>query len=1350
MKNVTGAILRISGIVAGSLLGLLLLALLLLQWNVDPLANRLIEATNEQIEGEIQLEDADLRLLRFLPNITLQLSGVSLRENKSENDKEILRVDRLLVAINPFRLLGNEISLAALELDGGAAQLIMYPDSSSNISRALGPLLKKSDPPEEAEPEEEPSSPLDIEVKRLMIQNFDLGAENQLSGLRVKATLSELNDRLLYDKAQIENQLTLNLQLNELADSTGTLLSEQEIGLDTDLFLDRTSLVASIRKCLLSLNGAGFRVSGTYDFANLGDAQLNFRTENVQLDLFSLLTKDLLLLPAERLNLEGQLALQGVLEGQTLGEKLPFLEANLSTEGVRIFDKEQEEYLVENLEMQVYFTTGRSPDLSKMELEIDTLNLEFLDGFIRGKAFLHDRTRPQLALRLLADNNMQKVQQMLNPKKISGLKGRLKTTIDIRAVLDSESGKYQRDFGSSSIRWENGAFLLPEQDVRADLINIELQGKSNSFQISNINLIRGESDFQLSGQLDNALTYLLKDPTDLQGKLELKMRKLRLYDFVDSTLIPGVAPELYDLKTQVSVRAPYQALQQGKVLFSESVLALDHFSTESNFFARIEEIKGEFRPQYYEVRLDNWSGLLGESDIRFNLRLSSEKNLFQRGVKLYDLRLDYDFSSNSVRAADFFTFMDQFYLPESYRDESLKNFRLKGFVQAERPDSVEYTKIPNLEFDVEKLDLQLSSFPVAFQDFQLILLKKERDAIIRTFEGRIGKSDFSLSGELANFFVPPNEEPRPLIGNLELKADRISTENFLDASAVLDFAPELYDLNTRIELHVPVQARKKDQLSGTWMELTNFSTRSNFMADVKRIQGRVSIEEEDVLLENWIGRLGESQVDLDLAFRNLPPVWGQSSAVSEITLDYQVQAQRVRAKDLFTFRDSFYFPEQFREEELQGLLLAGQVKSSGRKGDPESELRLQVDQLRWRLTLFPVAFRDFKVDMSVKPGQTLLKTFEGKIGRSDFAITGRTAHLQALAGEGSGTPEVEVKVASRRLDLNELMLLTLPTLEEAARIEQEGETSSVPAKEVGTEELPDSAELARFNPFELPLPEGLFELRIDSLVYQQSVIKDISGTLRTHTSRKVELESLRSRFAGGEVQMSGGVDLSDPDSAMMTVSAEVARADFGQLTDTILYGEKGIVPADHFRGVFNTRAEITTRIRPDLSLDVTKAEGKVDLSFKDGEVLDFAPLQMLSDIMGSKDLSQVRFGELENTLELEDGYVFIPKMDINSTLGAIRITGFQYFNNEMEYLVQIPFSLVTSVGWGALTGKQRKEDAEPDEIIKMKDGGVRINVRIVGTPDDYSIKLGKGETFKAIEKEEKKAAKEKRKKRNEK
>ena len=96
-----------------------------------------------------------------------------------------------------------------------------------------------------------------------------------------------------------------------MADSTRTLLSDQKIELETDLFLDRNSLVASIRPGLFSLNGAAISLDGTYDLANQGDADLEFRTRNANLNLFTLLTNQVLLLPEERIVLEGQVDIYG-------------------------------------------------------------------------------------------------------------------------------------------------------------------------------------------------------------------------------------------------------------------------------------------------------------------------------------------------------------------------------------------------------------------------------------------------------------------------------------------------------------------------------------------------------------------------------------------------------------------------------------------------------------------------------------------------------------------------------------------------------------------------------------------------------------------------------------------------------------------------------------------------------------------------------------------------------------------------------------------------------------------------------------------------------------------------------
>lgn len=1337
MRRSTKRILRIGGITIGILAGLVIAAVLLLEWKTDDIAARLLDGANKEFPGEFELEKAELRLLRYLPNITLQLAGVKFRERKGDPNSEILAVDRMLVAINPFKLLSNEIRLTALELDSGYIRLIHYRDSTTNISRALGPITSVDSAETKRDSAGEQTTEMAIEIKNLSLLNVHFEAIDETSGFYVKSTLEKLEDKLVYNDQEIDNQLSLGLYLDEMRDSTRTLLSDQRVELETDLNLDRNNLIASFKECWLSLNGAAISLTGTYDLANKGDADLKFETRNAHLNVFTLLTNQVLVLPEDRITLDGQLALDGEIKGQTLGGQLPFVRFDFSSENISLFDKADDTYILSDMDCRLSFTTGQAQDLSELILEMDTLHVEFPGGFIRGALELKDVTRPRLKLQLLADNDMSTLQKILNPQQISGLRGQLKTDIDLNIKLDPQTGEYDRNFGTSSIEWVNGAFNLPSQELTADLINVALISESNSFEITNFNLVRGSSDFVLAGSLNNAISYLLKDPVDLKGELRLETDKLRLYDFIDSTLVPGISPEFYNLASRITLAAPHEARRRGEPPLTGVVLSLERFETESNVFAPIRNISGDVTADNRQIRLSDWLGVLGDSDVRFDVRLSSEKDLFNKYIRLQDLRLDYDFASKTMRAADFFTFMDQFYLPEAYRDEVLMDFRLKGYVKAERPDSIEYAQIPDLRFLVEDLRLRLSSYPVSLRDCRIDLLKDECNAEIAAFQAKIGESNFRMSGELVNFFTPPNETPRTLSGRLSLSSTLISTGDFMDASGVLDFTPELYDLNTEMRLHMPAGARSgSGNLSGTYLELSNFNSRSNFIADIKKISGRVVLEKNGVLLEKWRGVLGQSGVTLDMALRGLPPALSEQRPVGSITLDYKVLSERVRATDLFTFRDSFYFPAQFQDEEMQNLILEGQVVATGKAGEPDSKLQLRIDELEWDLTLFPVAFRDFAVDMTIRPREAVLQNFAGKIGRSDFKLEGRVANFHALTGNDDAIPELELSVASNRLDLNELMQLYLPTLQQAAEIESgtSGATQSTPQADLPSE----SADLGNFNVFALPIPEGYLDLRIDTVRFQQSTFQGIKGILRTSTSRKIALENLEAIVASGHAGLTGQLDLSDPDSAALEVNALIKDAVFDELTDPIVYGGESFVPADHFRGVFNTSASISTRLLPDLGLDVTNATGDISLSLVDGEVVDFAPLQMLSSFMGSKDLSQVRFDSLENNLQLEDGYIFIPKMDVNSTIGAIRITGFQYFNMEMEYLVQIPLSLVTSVGWSTLTGKKRKEDAAPDEIVKMKDGGARVNIRIEGTMDDYKIKLGKGETFKAIEKEEKK------------
>jgi hypothetical protein len=139
----------------------------------------------------------------------------------------------------------------------------------------------------------------------------------------------------------------------------------------------------------------------------------------------------------------------------------------------------------------------------------------------------------------------------------------------------------------------------------------------------------------------------------------------------------------------------------------------------------------------------------------------------------------------------------------------------------------------------------------------------------------------------------------------------------------------------------------------------------------------------------------------------------------------------------------------------------------------------------------------------------------------------------------------------------------------------------------------------------------------------------------------------------------------------------------------------------------------------------------MDIMIKNGVMVNYAPLQMLGSFFADRNLNYVRFDTLQNTFTLRNNELITPTMTINSSIGFLEISGRQSLSMDMNYLIRIPWNLVTNVGVQKLFGRRNRDDVPPDQIdeIIMRDTGRRVrflNVRLTGTPGDFNVALGRG------------------------
>src|SRR5690606_21105378 len=91
--------------------------------------------------------------------------------------------------------------------------------------------------------------------------------------------------------------------------------------------------------------------------------------------------------------------------------------------------------------------------------------------------------------------------------------------------------------------------------------------------------------------------------------------------------------------------------------------------------------------------------------------------------------------------------------------------------------------------------------------------------------------------------------------------------------------------------------------------------------------------------------------------------------------------------------------------------------------------------------------------------------------------------------------------------------------------------------------------------------------------------------------------------------------------------------------------------------------------------DLMQAE--IAATVRDGQLINFAPMQKMSAFVKRSELANMKFAELSNNFWIQQRTIFIPEMDIRSNLSAIpsvSISGTHTFDQDMDYRIKLPLS----------------------------------------------------------------------------
>lgn len=79
----------------------------------------------------------------------------------------------------------------------------------------------------------------------------------------------------------------------------------------------------------------------------------------------------------------------------------------------------------------------------------------------------------------------------------------------------------------------------------------------------------------------------------------------------------------------------------------------------------------------------------------------------------------------------------------------------------------------------------------------------------------------------------------------------------------------------------------------------------------------------------------------------------------------------------------------------------------------------------------------------------------------------------------------------------------------------------------------------------------------------------------------------------------------------------------------------------------------------------------VKVQIKNGQLINYKPMEALSKYISLSDLQNLKFADLNNTLEIKDQTILIPKMQIDNNALNITLSGSQNFDNFLDYNLKL-------------------------------------------------------------------------------
>lgn len=582
-------------------------------------------------------------------------------------------------------------------------------------------------------------------------------------------------------------------------------------------------------------------------------------------------------------------------------------------------------------------------------------------------------------------------------------------------------------------------------------------------------------------------------------------------------------------------------------------------------------------------------------------------------------------------------------------------------------------------------------------------------------------------------------------GNFSQRQFRLQAKAALQAGSLqLDGKQFLKDqalsLNLSMEVDLDAQTvrfpdselrlnREKITLSGYHRWAEPLDTDLRFSAEKFRVSQLLDLYGGDLALFKELEVDGELQLSGRWQYRNTQPLLELEARLSAAELRYPTYALEFEGETQLKASFDRQRGLDLRLEQLKLSnktdRLSGQLRYLDKAGLLTGSIKGQLALEGYAKLLAAYDIREaqglaklqqqFRWELNSKTG--LL--FGGDLELSGASLRYGNHQLQGLSAKAQineqGLPNLRLQISQLQLDTvllsGQLLLSNYPALytKGAGTLGVNGQIKADRWRWASSTTAADEG--APFPPVNMQL--GLEVGRLYWYDYRFSNLKtQLSGSPQNLRIRLEEVD-----LAGGK--LSGLLQWEElPQFYRLQGSLRGRNTNVQQLFAQFNDFDQDFITHKHLSGRLHSSTTLLLYFDKNFNLLPQKMEVLADLDLEQGGLQNFEPMNSLSRFVDAKELQNLRFQRLRNHIEIRNGKISVPEMDINSNATRLAIAGEHTLDNTYKYYIQVSLSDL----WQK---RSKKISFDPNLAELRPDGGVKLYLLLEGSGSDFTIRYDK-------------------------